>query len=168
VYVKTGATTRRYVGTIRITAVTGQCEDSETKRYVWNMYNRVGRSIYKTDTTSHTYNSSTVRPWNNDATNKTSFVYGDGGTATLGITGTVKAGADNNNAYISLEADTLAGWASDRHFPVTANYNFYTLSSGGIGIKLFAAGYHFVTALESGDTNAATFGWHSIMGSINA
>ncbi len=168
VYVKTGDTTRRYVGTIRITAVTGQCEDSETSRYVWNMYNRANRSIYKTITSSHTYTSGTVRPWNNDATNKISFVFGVGDTIFCGITGTVSAGGIGKNAYISLEADTLAGWASDKHYSILANYNTGFMSGGGIGVKLIGVGYHFITALEAGDnTAAATFGWYAILGYIN-
>ncbi len=44
VYCKNGDTTRRYLGTIRTTGTTGQTEDSLTKRFVWNYYNRVPRT----------------------------------------------------------------------------------------------------------------------------
>ena len=37
VYVKSGSADRRYLGTIRTTGVSGQCEDSETKRFVWKI-----------------------------------------------------------------------------------------------------------------------------------
>ena len=40
VLVKTGATTRRYIGTIYTTATT-TTEDSFSQRYLWNYYNRV-------------------------------------------------------------------------------------------------------------------------------
>lgn len=46
VLVKSGATTRRYIGSFRTTSVAGQTEDSQTKRYVWNMNNRVGRKLF--------------------------------------------------------------------------------------------------------------------------
>lgn len=76
VYVKTGATTRRYLGTIRITATTGQCEDSVTKRYVWNYYNRVRKEFTKTSTASHSYNTAAFRAWNNDSSLKVEYVCG--------------------------------------------------------------------------------------------
>ena len=45
VYVKTGATTRRYLGTIRIMA-DAKCDDSAAARMVWNMYNRAQKKLY--------------------------------------------------------------------------------------------------------------------------
>ncbi len=65
VLVKTGATTRRYLGTIRINSTGGQCEDTETQRFAWNMYNRVNRRLYLAEETSHTYSTGTWRDWNN-------------------------------------------------------------------------------------------------------
>jgi hypothetical protein len=46
IYVKNGDATRRYLGTIRITATTGQCEDSQQNRYVYNLYNQVSRDLF--------------------------------------------------------------------------------------------------------------------------
>ncbi|MBI3273339.1 MAG: hypothetical protein HYZ53_30400, partial [Planctomycetes bacterium] len=46
VYVKSGATTRRYLGTLRASAA-NQTEDSKTKRFVWNYYNRTHRALEK-------------------------------------------------------------------------------------------------------------------------
>ena len=66
VYVKTGATTRRYVGTICITATTGQCEDSESSRLVYNYYNQVQRYFSAIDTTDNwNYTTATWRAANN-------------------------------------------------------------------------------------------------------
>ena len=45
VLVKTGVTTRRYLGTGRTTAVEGQIEDSVALRFLWNYYNRVERRL---------------------------------------------------------------------------------------------------------------------------
>ncbi len=62
IYIKNGDATRRYLGTIRITGTTGQCEDSEAKRFVWNYYNRVPRRLYKSDTgANYTYATTTFR-----------------------------------------------------------------------------------------------------------
>jgi len=45
VYVKSGATTRRYIGTICTMADTN-IDDSETFRFVWNMYNQILKPVY--------------------------------------------------------------------------------------------------------------------------
>lgn len=49
----TGSLSRRYVGTIYM-AADAKCDDSIATRYVWNMYNRVGRQM---NTTGLTYNT---------------------------------------------------------------------------------------------------------------
>jgi len=46
VWVKSGATTRRYLGTIRINGTGGQTEDSILNRLVWNNNNRIKRLLY--------------------------------------------------------------------------------------------------------------------------
>jgi hypothetical protein len=46
VKVKSGATSRRFLGTIRTTAVAAQCQDDMKKRFVINAYNRVPRPGY--------------------------------------------------------------------------------------------------------------------------
>lgn len=77
VYVKSGATTRRYVGSFRTTGVSGQTEDSNAKRYVWNMYNRVVRNLRRIETTaSWTYSTNTLRQANAAAANQLDFVRG--------------------------------------------------------------------------------------------
>ena len=60
VLVKSGATTRRYLGTVYINAAGGQTEDTMVKRYLWNYYNRVSRPLQKLETTdSWTYTTAT-------------------------------------------------------------------------------------------------------------
>ena len=76
VYVKSGATTRRYLGTIRTTGTT-TIEDSLTKRFLWNAQNQVYRRMSKSMfSSSHTYGSSTVRQYNADATAQIEYVAG--------------------------------------------------------------------------------------------
>mgnify|MGYP000848236852 FL=1 len=77
VYCKSGTLTKRYIGTFRTTSTIGQTEDSYTKRFVWNMYNRVPRVLRVLDTTnSWTYTTATYRPWNNSTSNRVEFVRG--------------------------------------------------------------------------------------------
>src|SRR5574341_1024316 len=75
VYVKSGAPTYRYLGTIRTTAV-GQSEDSRAKRFVWNYYNRVQRLLYRNDPTPSWGLTGTWRSMNNDPANQVEFVVG--------------------------------------------------------------------------------------------
>ncbi len=77
IYVKNGATTRRYLGTIYTTATAGQTEDSISKRFVWNYYNRMFRNMYwASDANDHTYTVATWRQWNADAAAHVDFVMG--------------------------------------------------------------------------------------------
>jgi hypothetical protein len=76
VYVKTGDVTRRYLGTFYTTSTT-QTEDSESKRLLFNYYNRVPKTLYKTDTTtSWTYATATWRSWNASDTNRVAVITG--------------------------------------------------------------------------------------------
>lgn len=63
---KTGALTRRYLGSFRTTTVSGQTEDSLAKRFVWNYYNRIVRPMRVIETTDNwNYTTSTIRQANN-------------------------------------------------------------------------------------------------------
>jgi hypothetical protein len=65
VYVRSGATTRRYLGTLRTGATAGQSMDTDRARFVWNFYNQTDRVLVREDATSHTYTTAVWRPWNN-------------------------------------------------------------------------------------------------------
>ena len=76
VNVKTGATTRRYVGSFYCTA-TNQTEDSFARRMLWNYYNRVRRPMRVLEATdTWTYGTTTYRQANAAATNQLDFVVG--------------------------------------------------------------------------------------------
>lgn len=76
VLVKSGAATRRYLGTFYTTAAT-TTEDSATKRYLWNYYNRVIRPMKRAESTaSWTYSTATLRQANNSASNQLEFIHG--------------------------------------------------------------------------------------------
>lgn len=77
VYVKTGATTRRYLGTFYTTATT-TTEDSAAKRYLWNNYNRVVRKMQSAleTTDSWVYNTQTWRQANANTANQLNLFVG--------------------------------------------------------------------------------------------
>lgn len=74
--VKSGATTRRYLGTFNTTSTT-TTEDSQAKRFLWNYNNRVGRIMYRTEATSSwNYTTAAFRQANADTANQLNFVVG--------------------------------------------------------------------------------------------
>lgn len=143
VLVKSGDNTRRYVGTIRITGTTGQCEDSEAKRFVWNYANRVPRRLYKSDATSHSYTTGTYRQWNAGADNEVAFVTGwQEDAIRMAIQGT-NTGAALGRIGFKLDATNAV------------DYEFYTLSASSHALNCFGEyaaqlGYHYVAAIEYG------------------
>lgn len=100
VLVKSSDTTRRYLGTFRTTAVPGQIEDSVTKRYLWNYYNRVPRRLRVVEATaSWTYTTPTTRQANNSASNQVALVTG---VAENHLELTVQALASNTSAGVTV------------------------------------------------------------------
>ena len=74
--VRSGAATRRYLGTYRTTNTIGQTEDSAINRLVWNYDHRVPRLLRATEgTNSWTYTTATYREAN-ATTNRVAFVIG--------------------------------------------------------------------------------------------
>jgi hypothetical protein len=101
VLVKTGATTRRYMGTFRTTSTT-TTEDSVTKRFVYNYSNRVRRDLFKTDSTaSWTYTTATLRQANAAAANQVEAIQG---VAEDTIEIQVSAAAKNTSAPVGLSS----------------------------------------------------------------
>jgi hypothetical protein len=99
VYTKSGDTTRRYVGSIRTTTSSGQTEDSVTKRYVWNYYNRVERSMRVVEATdSWTYTTATYRQARAAATNQLDFVVGVAEVLVKGQVSAFSANAVNDGS----------------------------------------------------------------------
>lgn len=76
VLVKSGTTTRRYMGTFHTTSTT-TTEDSAVKRDVWSYYNRVRKPILRQETTgTWSYNTATIRQAQAAAANQIEFVIG--------------------------------------------------------------------------------------------
>lgn len=81
VHVRSGASTRRYLGTFR-TINTTQTADSPGNRLLWNHYNRVARPLRVTDSSgSWTYTTATWRQANGSGSNQAGVVVGVSGAA---------------------------------------------------------------------------------------
>jgi hypothetical protein len=158
IYVKTGATTRRYLGTIRTTSSTGQTEFSigalasggaSQKLYVWNYYNRVLTTTYSGDTDNYWTYTGGWRSANNSTSNRINFISGvaeevfnasyncyvyTSGTAVVGV------GYDATNAFSGTPSGEYAG-----------QYCFAEFKT------IPTAGYHYVQAVESGLSGTSYF-----------
>jgi hypothetical protein len=76
VLVKSGANTRRYLGTFRTISTTQTC-DTESKRFLWNYYNRVQRKLKAVDATATwNYSTASFRQANNNTANQVEVVIG--------------------------------------------------------------------------------------------
>jgi hypothetical protein len=159
VLVKSGATTRRYLGTIRITSSTGQCEDSVAHRFVWNYYNRFERPLQVFDSTdTWTYATATWRAANGTTTNhRVDYVCGysedlmraevrTGQQSSASAEGEVGIGVDStsansaqlmNKAYSPATAGTrLIQQALYRGFPGIGYHSFTWLEYAGSGATI--------------------------------
>lgn len=155
IYVKSGDATRRYLGSFRTTTVSGQTEDSKTKRYVWNYYNRVERPLIRVETTANwTYSTATWRQANNSTSNQVDVVVGvledrlyiclisevGNNTATsrpasngIGIDSTTVVSATQWSSIPPTSVCFPTGVATYNDFPTTVGRHYYTWMEVGAG-----------------------------------
>jgi hypothetical protein len=161
VLVKTGATTRRYLGTFHTTATT-TTEDSFAKRLLWNYYNRVERPVRVTEATdSWAYTSTTVRQTNGSTANQVAVVVGVAEVALHVEARSLVSNASAVNWQIgigegsttTIHAQCIGGVAgngagsANAYTPITSSLKVYP-----------AVGYQFYASLES-STATGTSTW---------
>ena len=128
VLVKSGATTRRYLGTVYINAAGGQTEDTMVKRYLWNYYNRVSRPLQKLETTdSWTYTTATYRQANGSTANQVDTCVGwPEALIDLNVIGLAANTIGDNNCTVQVGIDEGGTSANDSTVygaPEIATYN---------------------------------------------
>lgn len=156
VYVKTGATTRRYVGSFRTTGSSGQTEDSLAKRYVWNYYNRHARTMRVLEgTNTWTYSTAAFRCANNTGTcvNQLDFVYGvveDSVSAFVVANASGSAGGTQVWVSIGYDSETAADAGALSNSEYVQNAGIAMPVNAQIN-KLPAVGRHLLVWLEKGN-----------------
>ena len=156
VYVKSGATTRRYVGTGRTTGSSGQTEDSVANRLLWNYYNRVPRQCFRSEATSHTYTTASFRAWNNSASAaQVAFMVGVLEDAIIGFvqarTTVGIIGADGK-VSLGLNSTTASEFYDYLYFTPTG-----TFAAGSSAPLIPALGYNYACPIELGGASSITF-----------
>lgn len=155
------AGTLLYLGTFRC-AANGQSEDSAAKRFLWNMYNRVPRSMRAADSTdSWTYNSTSLRQARGQSTNQLDFVRGLDEDVVIAIYTQVFAGSGSGDVAVATFG--LDSTTTQSNFSSQGTHQLY---AGGVPATnnahfcgLPGLGRHFLAALESGASTgvAVTF-----------
>lgn len=164
--VKSGAATRRYVGTIR-TIATDATEDSRVKRFVINSYNRRPLSLAGIpETTDYWTYSSTWRQANANTNNKVQFLSNGEDAASLNVNGRGRPGASGSSANVGLGINsTTVNSAQTYHADLgTGSYDLAMLATyvGVIAEGLVTA--YWLERQNGGSSNAVFIGDRSDLG----
>jgi hypothetical protein len=161
VLVKSGATTRRYIGTFYTTATT-TTEDSYAKRFLWNYYNRVHRPMRVIEATgSWVYTTATLRQANGSTANQLDFVVGVNETM---VTSTVEATFANSssaiNGLVSLGLDSTSATTTGTIFNAAASVGGSPANPVAHLDVFPGVGHHIIVWLEY-STASGTCTWYS-------
>lgn len=160
---KTGALTRRYLGTFYTTSTT-QTEDSAAKRLLWNYYNRVDRQMIKSETTaSWTYTTNTYRQVNNSTANQLEFICGvaEDVVSVTAVHQGAGSSATPTSKYFALGVDAITRAATT--YGQTEQYitNWGGVAGGDMAfmycnLSSTFLGRHYVAGLEKSDATGTT------------
>ena len=147
---KSGDNTRRYLGSYRTTGVSGQTEDSDLNRLLFNYYNRKMRRLFVYETTdSWTYATAAWRSLNNSTANRVTFVQG-WDEERLYLQHGMLTTAQQMYAGIALDATNTTHAALKGASSTAAGFN----SNPSIYQAYPGIGYHYLQLTEY--ANAAT------------
>jgi hypothetical protein len=165
VWVKSGALTRRYLGTIRTTDAQagGQCEDSESRRFVWNYYNRLPRKLKVIDTTDWwAYGTGAWRAARNTLANRVQLVIGVSEhpvTARCLSRMTGGAGGFYGDGSVGIGVDSITSNSADLFTGTRWQISPYNHGVAPTMAEYFGYpgyGYHFLQWIEHGAGGAGT------------
>lgn len=157
VLVKSGALTRRFLGTFRTTSTT-TTEDTLTQRFLWNQYNRVTRPFIVTEATdSWAYTSTTVRSTNNSTANRFEFVVGVAGETDIRSLSLLLAISDDDAEMIT-GVDQGGTTTIDSYGFGSHGASTYASQIEGVNYFSPGLGYSFCQWVESGNTGGTEYG----------
>ncbi len=158
VYVKSGSTNKRYLGTF-YTSGTTTTEDSAAKRYLWNYYNRVERQMSVSDTNSTALSTASTSFVEVSTSDRLQYVIG---VAETEVDITLFASVNNNTAGstcacgIGLDSATVdsSTMGSNMSAPVNTT-GVIPIVTRYIGYP--AIGFHYNSWLAKVGANTGTF-----------
>lgn len=159
VYCKSGALTRRYLGTFRTISTTQTCSflgnthQAGGKRFLWNAYNQVPLQLSVIDTTGTvSYSTAAWRQYNAATGNKVEYVQGLTGYLVEAHVVSTYGDTSGNNAYTNIGVDsttTASGHHSLGYLAYGAQHAHHAFLS--------SLGYHYLAWLEWGGTGVQHF-----------
>lgn len=168
-YVRSGATTRLYLGTIYVNA-SNQCDfilgglasgGTAGVIGVWNMYNRVPWASFNGDTTnSWTYtDTANWRAANASSTMRTSFICGVSGGVTVDACYQAASIHTGASGRVAIGYDSTTTPADFMAIASTADTSLaYTVPAIVRTVRMAAVGFHYVQAIELGSANVTFYG----------
>ncbi len=155
VLVKSGAATRRYLGTFYTTATT-TTEDSAANRYLWNYYHRVLRPMVRKEATaSWTYTTATVRQANASASNQLNYVAGVAEDAVTAMVQASLTNATGANVGVSVGVDSTT--VQSGAFQIgNANSSQATANMTALYKGIPGVGRHYLVWQEVSQANGTT------------
>lgn len=170
VLVKTGATTRRYVGSFYPTSTT-QMADSMANRFLWNYYNRVDRPMRSALETADTwtYTLAAFQQANANTANQLNYVIGvDEEALEAVVIGSAQSSASGNiwSVGIGLDSTTAKATGCLCQAAEAASANEYAGTSAQWRGYTGAVGKHFLAWLEY-STASGTTTWAGDIGAPN-
>lgn len=155
VLVKSGSLNKRYIGTIRSTS-TNTTEDSASRRFIFNINNKISKILSASDNTTHTYTSSTIRSYRNITTlglTRTEFIIGLSNQP-IDLTCNSVFSTETTTSSVGLSIDSISVFNTSA---VNTTYIspgpalvLYNTSSDYI--TNLNAGYHYIQLLQSGSS----------------
>jgi hypothetical protein len=164
ILVKSGAGTRRYLGTLRATG-TNTTEDSLRRRFVWNYYNQITRALFATETVDWTYDLAVMRQANNDATNQVEVVVGALGYAPSLLL---------RQLCFATAVCTLISGIGINSTTVDTARSFSSIALANSYVALYVSlcqnaplGYTYYTWLEQKSSGTATITWYGTVSGLS-
>lgn len=153
--VKSGDTSKLYLGTGMTTGTSGQTEITLTNIALVNYYNKINKNFFVSDANLHTYTSATIRQYNNNNANKIGFLQGVVEYPLIAVfqadfnfdagDGTVSSGAALNRSGGNVNFVTTVRDVFDARGLMDAGPTYGNL------------GYNFIQAVQSGAATSPDF-----------
>ena len=167
VYCKSGDTTRRYLGTVRINSTGGQIDwviggsgsgGVEAKVTIWNETNRILQSFFILETaTSWTHsNNSTWSSMNASTNNRISFIIGRSIENIEASVFSRASAAASTAGAIAFGLDSTSSIISTQIIQPTPNSSVLANTMGQIDSQI-AVGHHYLQALDYSAGGISTF-----------
>lgn len=171
IYVKSGVTTRRWLGTFLTTSAT-TTEDSAANRFLFNANNQVPRALNRPDSTRTTTYTSLTELNASGKTCRGSFINGSPHTITVWAGAYAAYVGDSTAAsiFIAVGSGTTGGATAAYEMGISApttGYS-YTLLAPMVPLSGMASGLNYFTVMAAVSTGTGSFNSPQSVGWLNA